>query len=397
MWACEKFDKCLCDLDQFRLETDHRPLVPLVNNRSLDNVPLRCQRLLIRLMRYKPEVVYVPGKTLVVADALSRSPRSYTSELTDTHSDVECYIATVVQDIPASPSRMDRIKAATANDNELQAVIKLIRNGWPEYKDKVPQNVRAYVKVKSELTETNGLVIRGCRIVIPKSERAEVLKRIHAGHQGLLKCRDRANSSVWRPGLSAALKDTVVQCQTCQEQKRTQQKEPLISTPLPDCPWKRIGLDLCEYNKHNYLAVSDSYSRFLEILHLRWRVTMDLSFPAPSFESLQVKWISNPSHPVRVILKEMATQRGLCKPQRKSSDRRIRHHGARPLPPLHLGDNVIIRLDKEKTWVTPAVVSTEDVTPRSYLLQTLQGATLCRNHRHLRFDNLPHPSSAAVV
>lgn len=113
VWACEKFDKYLCGLDQFRLETDHRPLVPLVNNRSLDNVPLRCQRLLMRLMRYKPEAVYVPGKTLVVADALSRSSQSHTCELTDTHSDIECYIATVVQGIPASPSRMDSIKAIT--------------------------------------------------------------------------------------------------------------------------------------------------------------------------------------------------------------------------------------------------------------------------------------------
>lgn len=74
MWACEKFDKYLCGLDEFRLETDHKPLVPLINNRSLDNIPLRCQRLLVQLMRYKPVAEYVPGKTLLIADALSRSP-----------------------------------------------------------------------------------------------------------------------------------------------------------------------------------------------------------------------------------------------------------------------------------------------------------------------------------
>lgn len=55
-------------------------------------------------------------------------------------------------------------------------------------------------------------------------------------------------------------------CHSCQEQKHTQQKEPLISTPLPDHPWKRIALDLCEHNKNNYLVISDYYSQFL--LHL---------------------------------------------------------------------------------------------------------------------------------
>lgn len=484
VWACEKFDKYLCGLDQFRLETDHRPLVPLVNSRSLDNVPLRCQRLLMRLMRYKPEAVYVPGKTLVVADALSRSPQPHTSEQTDTHSDVECYIATVVQGIPASPSRMESIKTATANDNELQTVIRFIKDGWPEYKDKVPLNVRAYMKVKNELSETNGLVVRGSRIVIPKTQRADILKKIHAGHQGITKCRDRANSSVWWPGLSTELKDTVMRCQTCQEHKRTQQKEPLISTPLPDRPWKRIGLDLCEYNKNNYLVASDYYSRFLEILHLpsttsyqviqRLKATFArygipnevVSDNGPQFSCAEFRDFANemdfkhvtssPHHPsgnghaeravqtAKKILKQedplialMCYRSTPCAttgvsptellmgrkirttlptleknlqpkwPNRKTIVQKDavekakqafyfnRRHGARPLPPLHPGDTVIAKLDQEKAWVTPAVVSKECVTPRSYLLQTPQGAMFRRNRRHLRnhLEDLPQPTA----
>lgn len=64
----------------------------------------------MRLMRYKPVAVYVPGKTLVIADALSQSPQTYTKEETDTHNEVDCYVASVVQGIPSSPSRMESIR-----------------------------------------------------------------------------------------------------------------------------------------------------------------------------------------------------------------------------------------------------------------------------------------------
>lgn len=76
-----------------------------------------------------------------------------------------------------------------------------------------------------------------------------------------------------------------------------------------------------------------------------------------------------------------------------------RRHGARPLPPLQPGGNVLTKLDHQKSWTAPAVVTTVSVTPRSYIIQTQQGqhsgatgatSRRCLLHSHLEAKHLSY-------
>ena len=73
VWACEKFSSYVLG-KQILLETDHKPLVPLMSYKHLDNLPPRVLRFHLPLIRFDYHITHVPGKYLYAADALSRAP-----------------------------------------------------------------------------------------------------------------------------------------------------------------------------------------------------------------------------------------------------------------------------------------------------------------------------------
>ena len=133
-------------MDRFKLITDHKPLVPLINIKDLDTVPIRCQRLLLRLMRFNSTAEYELNNTLVVADTLYQSPAVSTIE-----ADVSCYVNSIIT-LAASRWKLDEIRRASLSDSELQAVVNLVRNGWPDHSSHLHPSARDYYHYRGELS-----------------------------------------------------------------------------------------------------------------------------------------------------------------------------------------------------------------------------------------------------
>ncbi|UYV62275.1 K02A2.6-like [Cordylochernes scorpioides] len=159
-----------------------------------------------------------------------------------------------------------KIFEAQQEDTTLKAVVNYLEQGWPD-KKKMSQALLSYWHVKDELGVQNGLLMRSCRLVIPASMKLEILDKLHAGHFGITKTRLRARETVWWPGISEEIAETVRKCSVC-IQEAVSKHEPLIPTNFPTRPWQKIGMDLFKFENKWYLVVIDYYSRFPEMIQL---------------------------------------------------------------------------------------------------------------------------------
>ena len=117
------------------------------------------------------------------------------------------------------------------------------------------------------MSVVDGLVIFNNRNVVPVSQRKDILHKLHETHQGLHKCRQNAQATVWWPGLSKELKELVDACRECRANRPVRQ-EPLRPTELPKRPWQKLGADLCALQGKDFLVVTDYYSLWLEVRQL---------------------------------------------------------------------------------------------------------------------------------
>lgn len=158
------------------------------------------------------------------------------------------------------------IKELQQQDKACQLVSEYCYSSWPDNRT-APRVVRSFLPLAAQFSIENGIPMRGSRIVIPPPLQKEILDKLHNGHQGITRCRDRARQSVWWPGLSTQLENLVTNCETCCKNQK-QQTQPLVPSQLPDLPWQKVGTDLFEWRNKHFLLIVDYYSQYIEIAKL---------------------------------------------------------------------------------------------------------------------------------
>ena len=181
---------------------------------DIENARLRRYR--ERLTGYNFELSWQEGKSNHIADALSRAP-VFPPDETENEGFVDvCRAIKILQSKP-DPILEPMIKASKA-DTDYQMIIEALG------KIKTPKNLpinhpgRQLSSVWSELSVDNNLgliILNGNRIVVPKSERKNLLQLIHASHCGTGKSNWRAKELYFWRGMNSEINALVHNCEIC--------------------------------------------------------------------------------------------------------------------------------------------------------------------------------------
>jgi hypothetical protein len=115
--------------------------------------------------------------------------------------DLSLYVANIFESLPASERKLEEIRFHQQDDEVCRKLSEFCTEGWPD-RTKLNTTLLAYWPERGKITVQRGILMKDTRLVIPSSLRLDTLDKIHAGHQGIRKCRERARESVWWPGLS---------------------------------------------------------------------------------------------------------------------------------------------------------------------------------------------------
>lgn len=231
----------------------------------------KLQRMRLKLLNYDIELAYAPGKTIQLADYLSR----YMIKTDESAEDKT--ITESVLTINVSDERKKQMQSETEKDELLKIVKEYCRNGWPNHKSKCPAQLRYLFTLRNEIMLEDDILFYNERVIVPTSMRTGILEKLHESHFGVTKTQQRARASIFWPNINNDIEHITTSCKICQENAPNNRKEPMIPHDIPNIPFKKIACDILEFKSKNYLVVIDFYSKWIELIKLKYKTARDIN------------------------------------------------------------------------------------------------------------------------
>lgn len=258
VYACKRFHYFVYGMPTIIVHTDHKPLVSIMEKDVCQIQSVRLQRMRIKLLPYNLKLRYIQGKNMHISDFLSRNFLAVEGETVED-------INEMVHSVNVSDRRRLEIEEQTKEDTDLQVIRSYCVQGWPKDKTKVPENIKAYYKLRNDIFYEDNLLFYEDRIVVPTAARKKILNILHESHMGMTKTKARAKSLFYWPNLNQQVENLVASCSVCEKYRASKVNEPLIPHDIPDLPFEKVGCDILEYGGSNYLILIDYFSKYLEI------------------------------------------------------------------------------------------------------------------------------------
>ncbi|KAK9730153.1 RNase H-like domain found in reverse transcriptase [Popillia japonica] len=341
---------------------------------------------------------FITGKTLVVADSLSRNPLNSNEDRDELEDEVQVYVNFVIANVPVKDTYLQKIITAQMTDSTCQKLREYTLQEWPDRRE-LSNEMLQYYQYRYEISISDDILLKNNRIVIPPSLQKEVLDLIHSGHQGIVKCRRRAFTSVWWLGLSTQLANLIKSCPNCIEE-RVNLKETFIKEPLPSRPMEKIAVDLykcngkCQSNGAAEAAVKIAKSiikknknRNIDVALLNYRATPLENGYSPG-ELMMGRKLKTLLPQLPGNLNSRISDADITKILNFEDDRKEKQryyyekrHRSKDLSELKKGDRVWI-IDIRKY----GKIVREESNPRSYVVETDSGI-----YRRNRWHLIPAP------
>ncbi|XP_055615582.1 uncharacterized protein K02A2.6-like [Toxorhynchites rutilus septentrionalis] len=265
VWAVERFQFYLLGRS-FDIMTDCKALAFLFAIRSKPCA--RIERWVLRLQTFDYRVIHIAGKENV-ADSFSRlavqTPRPF-----DVNEEIMVQEVTMSA-LSSTALTWKEIQDASVSDPEIKSVLDSLL--------KDPDNLPIeYRVVTNELCQFEDVLLRGDRIVVPRSLRNRVLSAAHDGHPGITMMKNHLRSNVWWPKMDADVENYVKGCRGCTLVAAPDPPETMSRSQLPSYPWHTLAVDFLGPlpDGQSLFVVIDYYSRFIEVCEMESTTANDV-------------------------------------------------------------------------------------------------------------------------